>query len=44
MIISSIVLGFPYDMVHVFSTVFFIWLGANPLIETLERIKTKYGI
>lgn len=44
MIWSSIALGFPFDLIHGVATVFFLWLGAEPMIEKLERVKIKYGI
>lgn len=44
MIWSSIALGFPLDLIHGVATVFFLWLGAEPMIEKLERVKIKYGI
>lgn len=44
MIISSFVMGIPFDLVHAASTAFFLWIAANPMVEKLERIKTKYGI
>ncbi len=36
--------GFPMDLVHAGSTVFFLLAAARPMIEKLERIKEKYGI
>lgn len=44
MIFSAYTLGVPYDLVHAFATVFFLWFIAEPMIEKLERIKKKYGI
>ena len=35
--------GFPMDCVHGLSTAAFLWLGAEPMLEKLERLKTKYG-
>ena len=35
--------GLPFDLVHAQSTVFFLWLIAEPMIKRLERIRTKYG-
>lgn len=43
MILSSYIMGFPFDLVHAVSTVFFLWFAAIPMIDKLERIKTKYG-
>ena len=36
--------GFPVDCVHAAATVLFLWLGADPMLEKLDRIKTKYGL
>ena len=36
--------GFPVDCVHAAATVLFLWFGAEPMLEKLERIKTKYGL
>lgn len=44
LIISSVALGVPYDLIHAASTIFFLWFASEPLIEKLERIKSKYGI
>lgn len=43
-IISTYVMGLPFDLIHAASTVFFLWFIADPMIEKLERIKTKYNI
>ena len=44
MILSSYLMGLPYDLIHATSTGFFLWVLGNPLGENLSRIKTKYGI
>lgn len=36
--------GFWFDMVHSFSTVFFLYWIAEPMVEKLERIKVKHGL
>ncbi len=36
--------GLPMDLIHSFSTVLFIVLAAEPMLEKLDRIKTKYGL
>lgn len=36
--------GIPMDLIHAGSTVIFLLVLANPMIEKLERIKTKYGL
>ena len=32
------------DLVRAIGTFFFLWLGAEPMLEKLDRIKTKYGL
>lgn len=44
MIASSFVMGFPFDLIHAASTVFFLWIFAQQLIEKIDRLKVKYGI
>lgn len=44
MIASSILLGFPADLIHASSTAFFLWFLTEPMTEKLERIKIKYGL
>lgn len=44
MILSSYVMGLPFDLIHGLSTVFFLWLAAEPMCEKIERIKIKYGL
>ena len=36
--------GVPIDLVRAIGTFFFLWLGAEPMLEKLDRIKTKYGL
>ena len=36
--------GFPFDCIHAAATAVFLWFGAGPILEKLERIKTKYGL
>ena len=35
---------FPFDLIHAASTVFFLWILAEPMLEKLDRIKVKYGL
>lgn len=44
MVLSSYIMGFPFDMIHVVSTVFFLWIFGETMIEKLERVKIKYGM
>ena len=36
--------GFPFDLVHAAATALFLWCGAEPMLEKLERVKRKYGL
>jgi energy-coupling factor transport system ATP-binding protein len=44
MIFAAYVTGLPVDLVHGASTVVFLWLTSRPMLEKLDRIKTKYGL
>ena len=44
MFLLAYVRGIPFDLIHAASTVIFLWLIAKPMIEKIERIKTKYGL
>lgn len=44
LVLSYYITGLPFDLVHGAATVAFLWIGSMPIIEKLERIKTKYGI
>ena len=43
-LIAYYISGAPVDLVHAASTVIFLWFLSRPLLEMLERIKTKYGL
>ena len=43
-IIYTYTMGFPYDLIHAISTAFFLWFIAEPMMEKIDRIKTKYNI
>ena len=43
-ILSACLAGFPLDAIHAASTVFFLWIASESMLEKLERIKMKYGI
>lgn len=36
--------GVPVDLVKGTSTFLFLWIGARPMLEKLQRIKVKYGL
>ena len=44
MLASAYAAGIPFDCIHSFSTVFFLWFIAEPMIDKLERVKVKYGL
>lgn len=44
MILTMMVSGFVFDLVHAVSTVCFIYLFANPLVEKITRVKKKFGL
>lgn len=43
-ILAYYISGFPLDCIHAFATAFFLMAASEPMLETLDRIKTKYGI
>lgn len=44
MVATYYISGFPVDCVHAAATWLFLWLGAEPMLEKLDRIKVKYGL
>lgn len=44
LVISTLAMGVPFDLIHAAATVFFLWLMADPMLEKLDRVKIKYGI
>ena len=36
--------GFPMDCIQPAATAVFLWFGAEPMLEKLDRIKVKYGL
>lgn len=43
-LVSYYIYGFPMDLVQAAATVIFLFLGAGPVLEKLERVRVKYGI
>lgn len=43
-IVAYYISGFPMDCVQAAATFLFLWFGAEPMLEKLERIKVKYGL
>ena len=44
MFLASYISGFPMDLVHSAATALYLWLLSRPMLEKLDRIKTKYGL
>jgi energy-coupling factor transport system substrate-specific component len=44
LIAATYIAGLPFNLMHSASTVVFLLIIANPMMEKLERIKTKYGL
>lgn len=44
MIMTSWVMGVPFDLIHAGATVFFLLVIGEPMLEKLDRIKVKYGL
>ncbi len=44
MLLKTIAIGLPMDLVHAMSTAVFLWFALEPMCEKLERIKVKYGL
>ena len=43
-ILSAYAFGLPVDTIHAVSTALFLYIGAEPIISKIERIKLKYGL
>ena len=43
-ILSYYITGIPVDLVRAVATFVFLWLGAEPMLEKLDRVKVKYGL
>ena len=44
MLIACYLTGLPMDLVHGFGTAIFLMIAAEPMLEKMDRIKTKYGL
>ena len=44
MFLTSVIMGMPFDLVHGAATAFFLWFGAEPMCEKIDRIRVKYGL
>lgn len=36
--------GLPVDLIHAAATALILWFAAEPMLEKLDRVKTKYGL
>lgn len=43
-ILSYYITGLPVDLVRAAATFVFLWLGAEPMLEKLDRVNVKYGL
>lgn len=43
-LLSYYLTGIPWDLVRGAATALFLWFGAEPMLEKLERIQIKYGL
>lgn len=43
-IISYYLTGLPMDIIHAAATALFLWFISEPMLEKLDRIKSKYGL
>ena len=43
-VLAYYITGFPMDCVHAAATWIILWFTAEPMLEKLDRIKTKYGL
>ena len=43
-ILAYYLTGFPVDCIHAGATWLFLWFGAEPMLEKLDRVKVKYGL
>lgn len=44
MFVLACLQGIPFDLLHAAATAVFLWILARPMLEKLDRIKTKYGL
>ncbi|MCL1828817.1 MAG: ATP-binding cassette domain-containing protein [Oscillospiraceae bacterium] len=44
MLIAAYLQGIPFDLVHAAATVTFMLIIAKPMLEKLDRVKSKYGL
>ena len=44
MLVTSWMVGLPFDLIHALATAFFLLIISEPMLEKLDRIKVKYGL
>ncbi|MDR1539297.1 MAG: ATP-binding cassette domain-containing protein [Clostridiales bacterium] len=44
MLLAALLQGAPFNLVHAAATMLFLIIAARPMLEKLDRIKTKYGL
>ena len=44
LLLSSYIVGFPFDLIHSMSTVVFLFVMAEAFVGKIERVKIKYGL
>ncbi len=44
MFLLAFVQGLPFDLIQAGATFIFLWLISGPMLEKLDRVKTKYGL
>ena len=43
-VLAYVLSGFPVDCVHAAATWMFLWFGAEPMLDKLDRVGQKYGL
>ena len=43
-LLAYYITGFPLDLVNAAATFIFLWIGGEPILEKLDRVKMKYGL
>ncbi|MGB5822800.1 MAG: energy-coupling factor transporter ATPase [Proteocatella sp.] len=43
-LMAAYISGIPFDLIHAASTVIFLYIISEPMLEKLDRIKMKYGL
>jgi len=43
-VLSYMVSGVPFDLIHAMSTAIFLYIITNPMVQKIERLKVKYNL